>query len=152
MAHIHELIDLVVNINIVYDNKVLFIHHKKQNRWLTIGGHVELNEDTDEAVFREVKEECGLEIELLNTKPDIISEGTKILYTPSFMDIHEVGNNHKHIGLVYFARAKSGEFIHNKDEHNEIRWFSKEDMNNPEFDISPSIKFYAFEALVAVSK
>lgn len=152
MPHIHEKIDFVVNIPIIYNNKVLLIHHKKLNRWLTIGGHIELNEDSDEALFREVKEECGLEIELISKKPSLESKGTKFLHAPEYMDIHEVSGNHKHIGMVYFAKAKSDAFIHNTEEHNDIRWFSEEDLDNLEFDLSPAIKFYAKEALKIVKQ
>jgi len=147
MAHIHDQIDFVVNVFITYSDKVLLIHHKKLNRWLAIGGHIELNEDTDHALFREVQEECGLEIEVLNDKPTLEAQDTKFLYTPSFLDIHKISDTHKHIGLVYFAKAKSDKFIHNKEEHNDIRWFSKEDLDNPEFNLNEAVKFYAKEAL-----
>ena len=147
MAHIHEQIDFVVNVFIIYNDKVLLIHHKKLNRWLAIGGHIELNEDTDEALFREVKEECGLEIEVLNEKPTIEAQDTKFLYTPSFLDIHKISDTHKHIGLVYFAKAKSDKFIHNKEEHNDIRWFSGKDLEKAEFNINNAVKFYANKAL-----
>ena len=147
MAHIHDQIDFVVNVFITYDNKILLIHHKKLNRWLAIGGHIELNEDSDQALFREVQEECGLEIEVLNDKPVIEAEDTKFLYTPSFLDIHKISDTHKHIGLVYFAKSKSDKFIHNKEEHNDIRWFSREDLEKPEFNINNAVKFYAHKAL-----
>lgn len=70
MPHIHDLIDFIVNIFIVYENKVLLIYHKQLNKWLSIGGHIELNEDPEEALFREVREECGLEIRVLGEKPE----------------------------------------------------------------------------------
>ena len=147
MSHIHDLIDFTVDIFIVYKDKVLLIFHKKHKMWLAIGGHIELNEDPDQALFREVKEECGLEIEVLGTKPSIESKGTKFLYTPAFLDIHEVSETHKHVALRYFAKAKSDNFIHNKEEHDDIKWFTKEDLDNQVFNVKPDIKFYAKEAL-----
>lgn len=147
MPHIHDLIDFVVNIFIVYENKVLLIHHKQLDKWLPVGGHIELNEDPEEALFREVKEECGLEIEVVGKKPAIESEGTKFLYTPLFLDIHKISETHKHIGLVYYAKAKSDKFIFNKEEHKDIKWFGKDDLGKPEFNLSPSVEFYAKEAL-----
>ena len=115
--------------------------------WLAVGGHIELNEDPEEALFREVKEECGLEIEVIGGKPNIESKGTKFLYTPAFLDIHDVTETHQHIALRYIAKSKSNQFIHNKDEHDDIRWFTEKDLDNPGFDIKPDIKFYAKEAL-----
>src|SRR5688572_4876274 len=62
MAHIHELIDLVVSAFIVHptEPKVLLVHHKGLNGWYAVGGHVELHETTDEALDREIEEETGL--------------------------------------------------------------------------------------------
>ena len=148
MPHIHDLIDFTVDVFIVHDNKVLLIFHRKHNMWLQIGGHVELNEDPDEALFREVKEECGLEIEIIGRKePNFEVKGTKFLYSPVFMSIHDINDTHKHIGLVYFAKAKSDKIILSEREHNDIRWFSKEDLDKPEFGLNEAVKFYAKEAL-----
>jgi len=152
MAHINELFDFVVVAYIVYQDKILFIFHKKLGRWLPIGGHIELNEDPDEALFREVKEECGLEIEVLSDKPNLESSGTKFLYTPAFLDVHDISETHKHIGLYYFAKAKSDKFKLNGEEHNDIRWLNREDLDSPEFNLTPAIKFYASEALTKLSE
>lgn len=151
MPHIHEKIDFVVNIFIVYGDKVLLILHKRLKKWLPVGGHIELDENPDEALFREVKEECGLEIEVMVNKPIIELEGTEFLYPPVFLDIHDITDTHKHIGLCYFARAKSDKFNFNKDEHDDIRWFSKEDLDNSCLNISSAVKFYAKEALNKVN-
>lgn len=148
MPHIHELIDFTVDVFIVYDNKVLLIFHKKLKMWLQIGGHVELHEDPDQALFREVKEECGLEIEIIGGKePDFEEQGTKFLYAPAFMNIHDIDEKHKHIGLTYFAKATSDKFIYNEEEHSDIRWFSEEELEKPEFNVSQGVRFYAKEAL-----
>jgi 8-oxo-dGTP pyrophosphatase MutT (NUDIX family) len=154
MAHIHELIDFVVNAFIVYKDKVLLIHHKKLNMWLSVGGHIELNENPEEALFREIKEECGLEVEVIAPKPDIKFKRNNFtpLYTPAFLDVHDVGGGHKHVALNYFAKSKSDKFVFNKEEHNDIRWFSLEDLDNPEYDIGPGAKFYAKEALRMLSE
>ncbi len=62
MPHIHEKIDFTVEVFIVYDNKVLLRKHDKYKKWLSIGGHIELDEDPNQAAIREVKEEVGLDI------------------------------------------------------------------------------------------
>ncbi|MBU2635005.1 NUDIX domain-containing protein [Patescibacteria group bacterium] len=147
MAHIHKLIDFVVDVYIVYKDKVLLIHHRKLDKWLPIGGHIELDEDPEQALFREVKEECGLEIEVLGEKPSILSEGTKFLYPPIFLDIHKISETHKHIGLYYFAKAKTDKVVLNKKEHKKILWFSEEELDDPKLDLDEAVKFYAREAL-----
>jgi len=152
VAHIHELIDFTVAVFIVYDSKVLLVMHKKQQKWLPIGGHIELTEDPDQALAHEIAEECGLEVEMLTTKPEIPGEHRKSLFTPNYMDVHEINNldyEHKHVGLIYFAKAKSDEAKLAPQEHDDIRWFSEQDIDNPEFEILDDIKFYSKEALKA---
>lgn len=147
MPHIHEKIDFTVEAFVVHDNRVLLIFHKQLQKWLPLGGHIELDEDPEQALFREVKEESGLDIEVLAEKPNVAFEGKKLLYTPSYLDIHDISPTHRHIGLVYFAKAMSDEIRLAPDEHEQIRWFTEADLENSDFAILPDIKFYTKEAL-----
>jgi len=76
MAHIHEKIDFTVAIFVVHDRKILLIHHRKLDKWLPLGGHIELDEDPEQAALREAKEESGLDVELLGERPPTTSPGT----------------------------------------------------------------------------
>ena len=51
MAHIHEKIDFTASVYIVRDNRVLLHMHKKLNMWLPPGGHIELDEDPNQAAI-----------------------------------------------------------------------------------------------------
>ncbi len=53
---------------IVNNDKILLVNHKKLKMWLPVGGHMENNETPDQAVKREVKEETGLDIEIISDK------------------------------------------------------------------------------------
>ncbi|MFH0969220.1 MAG: NUDIX domain-containing protein [Patescibacteria group bacterium] len=147
MAHIHKLIDFVTNVLIVNKDRVLLVDHKKLKLWLPIGGHIELNEDTDQALIREIKEECGLKVEILSKKSLPDKKHIKFLYLPSFLDIHQINDEHRHIALGYIAKSKTDKIKLRKSEHNNIRWFSKKDLDNPQFEIKKEIKYYCLEAL-----
>lgn len=147
MPHIHDKIDFVVSIYIAHDNRVLLILHRGLQQWLPIGGHIELDENPEEALFREVREECGLEIELLGTKPALESPGNTFLIAPAYLDIHNISSTHRHIGMEYFARAKNSDVTLAKREHEAIRWFTKEECADPQYAILPAIRFLAEEAL-----
>ncbi|MDP4007282.1 MAG: NUDIX domain-containing protein [bacterium] len=154
MSHIHEKIDWTIVAYVVHEKKVLFIYHKELQKWLPLGGHIELDEDPDEALLREVKEESGIEdVEVLASKPTLTVDAAerKLLYTPSYMDIHTINKNHRHIGLVYFLKAKTNAVQLADQEHDEILWLSEEELGNPRFNLENSIKFYAKEALVAAA-
>ena len=60
MPHVHEKIDFTASVFIVNGDAVLLGKHEKFHRWLQPGGHIELDEDPNEAALREVKEETGL--------------------------------------------------------------------------------------------
>jgi len=147
MSHIHKLIDFTVVCYIVYGNKVLLIHHKKLNKWLPISGHIELDEDPEQALFREIEEECGLEVEIVAEKPDLKTEYRKFLLTPTYLDIHPIDDTHKHIGMTYFGKAKSDAVKLAEKEHHEIRWFTIQDVESPKYELTEDIKFYIEEAL-----
>lgn len=150
MAHIHEKYDFVISVYIVHDGKVLLVHHPRYDKWIPMGGHIELDEDPEEALFREIQEETGLKVEILATKPDVKQSDTKFVYAPRFIDVHDANTPHKHIALVYFAKAKTNEHILSA-EHSEINWLSIGDLNKPEYALSNSVKFYCREALAAAA-
>ena len=142
-----EIVDFVVAAFIVCRGRVLFVLHRELEKWLPIGGHIHPDEDPEQALYREIDEECGLQVEVLATKPDVPSDGTKWLMTPSLMDIHKIRLGHHHVGLVYFARSAIDNICLNESEHREARWLSLEDLEKPAYDLSAALKYYAQEAL-----
>ena len=151
MPHIHEKIDFVVSAWIVHGGRVLLVFHKGQQTWLPVGGHIELDEDPIEALYREVREECGLvDIEIIGAirNSDYPSESTtKLLLTPAYLDIHPINNTHRHVALEYFVKAKSDTVKLADGEHDRIRWFVMSEIDEPRYNILPAIKFFAKEAL-----
>jgi 8-oxo-dGTP pyrophosphatase MutT (NUDIX family) len=151
MPHIHEKYDFVVTVFIVHNDKVLLVHHPRYDKWIPMGGHVELDEDPEETLFREIQEETGLEVEILADKPASGPNDRKFIYAPRYMDVHEANPPHKHIGLIYFAKAKTDNHTLSA-EHLEIHWLSNEDLDKPEYDLSDSVKFLCREAIKAASE
>jgi 8-oxo-dGTP diphosphatase len=149
MGHIHEKIDFTVVPIIIHPDKqkALLVKHPKYGRWMSIGGHIELDETPDQALLREIKEECGLDVEVLSEKPTLdTTDNQVILWRPRFVDIHDANPPHRHIGLVYFCLAKSADFTLS-DEHEEMRWFTKEQMDAIKDTLSPIAHYYALCAL-----
>ena len=50
------------------NKKILLVHHKKFNKWVQPGGHIEDNETPEEAALREVYEETGVKVQLLGRR------------------------------------------------------------------------------------
>ena len=151
MAHIHEKIDFTVAIFVVHDGKVLLIHHRQLDRWLPLGGHIELDEDPEQAALREAKEESGLDVELLGERPPTTSPGTRALLAPRFLDIHRITATHEHIGMIYWARPRRGGDAHAAKlaaaEHHDIRWCAPDDLDKLSPPMSDAVKWYSRKAI-----
>ena len=152
MPHIHELHDFVISVFIVNRGRVLLVHHKKYREWLPIGGHVELDEDPEQALHREIKEECGLKVRILAERPDVGHRGVKPLPTPSYMDVHRIGPSHRHIAFVYFGVSAHDRAVLHTREHSELRWFSRAELKEARPKLTRSIRFYCLKALESASR
>ena len=149
MPHIHRLYDFVVSVFIVRGDKVLLVYHKKYDEWLPIGGHIELDEDPEIALFKEIREECGLKVRVLASKPSIAHRGVKPILTPSYVDVHRITRTHKHIAFVYFGTTTSDRVKLHEREHREFRWVGGDELGSRELRLTKSIRFYCEEALKA---
>lgn len=147
MAHIHDKIDFTVAIFVVQNGKVLLVHHRKLDKWLPLGGHIELDEDPEAAALREAREESGLEIELVGERPPTTGPGTRALVAPRFLDIHRISATHEHIGMIYWARPKKGRVTLADHEHHAIRWCNAAELEVLCPPISDAVKWYCRKAL-----
>jgi 8-oxo-dGTP pyrophosphatase MutT (NUDIX family) len=158
MAHIHEKIDFTVAIFVVHNEKILLIHHRQLDKWLPLGGHIELDEDPEQAALREAKEESGLDVELLGERPPTTGPGTRALIAPRFLDIHRINPTHEHIGMIYWARPKAGpargvptEVTLAPAEHHGIRWCSAAELDTLQPPMPAAVKWYCRAAIREIS-
>lgn len=146
MPHIHELIDYAVGAFIVKANKVVMINHRTLGIWICPGGHVELDEDPEEAVIREAREETGLEIQLIGERSPVHGGDCKPLIRPRWMDIHKISDTHRHVGIFYDALWLSGELKLAELEHFGIDWFDLRGLES--INTTPTIRHYAMTAIL----
>ncbi|MDO8649919.1 MAG: NUDIX domain-containing protein [Candidatus Berkelbacteria bacterium] len=156
MPHIHEKIDFTVEVFIVSGDKVLLRKHDKYKIWLSVGGHIELDEDPNQAAIREVKEEVGLDIDLFGdfksfnnkNRPDY-----KELLPPYFMNRHRINESHEHVTMTYLAKSTTDQVTQSveREKSDECRWFTLRDLSELP-DILDSVRHYAITALKVISK
>jgi 8-oxo-dGTP pyrophosphatase MutT (NUDIX family) len=126
------------------EGKVLLLKHKKLGVWLYPGGHVEKEETPDQALVREVKEETGLEIEIISNKDEDLADelnDVDVLHHPYAILCERIGNDdqHYHIDLVYRCKIieNKAEQV-NLQEAEEMNFFGKEDL--AELEMFPNLK------------
>ena len=154
MAHLNYKYDFTVEVFIVCEGKVLLRFHDKYNKWLSVGGHVELDEDFNEAAIREVKEEVGLDVKLYDNRK-IIEETDEYLelIPPIFVNKHHIKGDHWHIANTFFATSDSMEVNpeYEDDISEDWKWLSLEEIEKMD-DLSRTIKFYSETALKTLAK
>ncbi len=114
------------------DQKFLFILHKKLNKWLAPGGHINENENPETAALRETKEETGLDVQLIGQRLPEQSD----LIRPYGIQLNIISpNEHEHLDLIYLAHPNNHQkTILNQKESNDIRWFSINEINDQNFN------------------
>ena len=153
MPHIHEKIDFTVEVFIVHGERVLLRMHDKYGLWLSVGGHVELDEDPNQAAVREVREEIGLDVTLAD---DLLietesSDSYRELIPPKFLNRHRIKEGHEHVSMTYFARSETNETVNEGDERSEgLRWFTLGELDDPA--ITERVRVYAKRALAELSR
>lgn len=103
---------IVVDGLIVQDRKVLLElrnHEPDKDKWAFIGGFVDWDETTEQAVIREVKEEIGI--------------GATVLKLFGVYSDPGRDNDIQNIAIVYLMRLQSTAFILNEDEVKDLQWF-----------------------------
>jgi 8-oxo-dGTP diphosphatase len=88
-------------------DETLLLWHPRLRAWVPPGGHLEADEDPVSAVLREIREETGLEAEVLplsQTYPFGYPGQIAPPYTILLEDSPEPGEPHKHMDLIYFCR------------------------------------------------
>lgn len=156
MPHIHEKVDFVADVYIVHNGRVLLRKHDKYKVWLPVGGHIELDEDPNQAALREAKEEVNLDVTIVPEHPVHVFDGTpkggKELIPPRFLNRHRINETHEHISLAYFATTESDKIEQGQVEiSDDIRWLTAKELDDPVLGISEQVKYYARAALKALS-
>ena len=99
---------ITATVYVINDGKVLLHQHKKYNTWFPLGGHIEENEFPHEAAIREVKEESGFDVKLMDTELAPHIELARVRRIPSpFCLLHEgIGGEENFFDFIYIAPKK----------------------------------------------
>jgi hypothetical protein len=96
----------------------------------------------------------GLDVSLVGKTPTLSgAEGEIELIAPRFLNRHRVNPNHEHIDLVYFAVSTTKEInpTDGREKSPAIKWFTKEELLDPNLEIWQRVRHYALTALDEVN-
>lgn len=114
--------------------KILFVHHKKFDRWMIPGGHVENHENSVEAVLREAFEETSLAPTLISfIHKELPQTDSKWLLPPEYLfeqriPAHKENDEHFHLDCAYVSVTDEDTIKHREEESNDIQWFNEKEI------------------------
>ncbi len=115
---------------VVHEGRTLLLLHRKLHKWLPPGGHIDSHELPDVAALREVEEETGLRVALLDAGEQ--HETVRRLAQPLCILLETINDTHEHIDLIYVARVLEGEVRFSPSESHEARWYDAETLASAE--------------------
>lgn len=122
--------DFTATTFVVESDRTLLLLHRKLGKWFPPGGHIDPHELPDVAALREVREETGLEVELLARAQAL---GTVVMLPqPYCILLEDIAPGHQHIDLIYFARVRGGALAPAEREARAARWFGWDELGAPE--------------------
>ncbi|EFB41900.1 MULTISPECIES: NUDIX hydrolase [Parachlamydia] len=122
------------SVYILEEQKVLLIFHKKLQKWLPPGGHIEPNEAPPEAARREALEETGLEIGFFLQENVWIERWNATSFARPYLCLtaevpaYREQPAHQHLDFVYLGFPLKGEITQNVEETEGIRWFTESEV------------------------
>ena len=122
----------VIILSLSVPAKTLLIHHRKYDKWMPPGGHLESSENPIEAAIRETQEETGLDISWVFGVPLAIDGTARHIRRPDYFleeDVPRHGSKpaHVHLDQIYVVRMTEQEPKHNSAESHDIGWFTLEE-------------------------
>ncbi len=115
---------------VVRGDATLLHWHQKLQQWMPPGGHIEENETPVEAALREVREETGLQCEVVITSTVHEFAHPKQIpapYTILLEDIPGPDEPHIHIDLIYFVAPIEGT-DHDPVHDPTLRWVTLDEL------------------------
>ena len=106
--------------------KILLVHHKKFNKWVQPGGHIEEEETPEECAMREAYEETGIKVKLVGERFPREDDFIK----PLAVQKNRNKEGYLHIDFVYLAIPLTNEIDNSNPENTGVEWFSRNDLEN----------------------
>ena len=109
--------------------QAVLLHHRKLERWLQLGGHVDGDPDVRRAALREAREESGLRT--LRLIEECIYD----------IDVHRIPARgaepaHDHFDLRFALEADPREPLVRNEESHDVRWVALSDLRSYAIDDS----------------
>ena len=125
------------------DGATALHEHERLGIHLPPGGHIDRDELPHEAALREVREETGLDADLIAECADVETPNGRPLPEPAHLMLHDINVHpdgsvgHQHIDHLYYARVPHRRIVPDGDDEADATnwaWYTPTELHASDFD------------------
>ncbi|MBF6236648.1 NUDIX domain-containing protein [Nocardia otitidiscaviarum] len=116
--------------------RILMIHRTDNDMYSIPGGGLEAGETVSEAVVREVKEETGIDVDIVKM--------IGVFSNPDHVIAYDDGEVRQEFSICFIAKPTGGE-LRTSSESKDVKWVAVENLSD--LDIHPSIRLRISQGL-----
>jgi len=136
----------VTTIFLVNEGKVLLSFNNNLKTWIPVGGHIDLGENPEEAIIREVREETGFDFEFL-PKPKQDGNGLVKVLKPMQVQIEKVPHHGEHINIIFAGKCTRSFEKETTDDNERLKWFSMQELEEMKGKMLENVRESAIKAI-----
>jgi len=150
----------VATVYIVNEGATALHEHDRLGMWLPPGGHIDRDELPHEAARREVREETGLDVDLVAPVGDLTSSTVESIPRPQAflledIDVHPDGHvSHQHVDFVFYGAVDDRTIDpagHDEADAAEWEWFDGDALAANADRLEPDVLELGRDAIETVS-
>jgi 8-oxo-dGTP pyrophosphatase MutT (NUDIX family) len=149
----------VATVYAVNDGAVALHHHDKLDMWLPPGGHIDRDELPHRAAVREVREELGLDPDLLAPEGAIESSTVESIPQPQHFLLEDIDTcdgrvAHQHVDFIFYGEVESRAVDPADGEQpaGDWRWFTAGELRERADTLEPDVVEIGQRAIEAVEQ
>jgi len=126
----------VATVYVVQGGETALHEHGKLDMWLPPGGHIDRDELPHVAAKREVREELGLDVDLVAPQGDLSSATAESIPQPQHflledINVHDGEVGHQHVDFIFYGELESRDLDPADGEApaDAWEWFSPADLD-----------------------
>jgi 8-oxo-dGTP pyrophosphatase MutT (NUDIX family) len=148
----------VATVYVVHDGATALHRHDRLDMWLPPGGHIDRDELPHVAARREVREELGLDVDLLAPEGDLASETVRSIPEPQHFLLEDINRyddgsvGHQHVDFVFYGRVPTRTIDPGDGEQpaSDWSWLTTDDLDARAAELEPDVVEMGRRAIDAV--
>jgi 8-oxo-dGTP pyrophosphatase MutT (NUDIX family) len=147
----------VATVYVVNDGATALHRHDKLDMWLPPGGHIDRDELPHRAAAREVREELGLDPDLVAPEGSIESPTVESIPRPQHFLLEDIDTcdgevGHQHIDFIFYGRVSGRDITPTAGEQpaDDWQWFTPGELREQADVLEPDVVEIGQRAIGAV--